>query len=76
MASQRKKLRDLCVAADYWAEENGKKHRVMEQIERICLPNAGAEFEEVSALCEKLENVKCYDDAMEHLKNCVSYLYH
>ncbi|KAI1713986.1 dnaJ domain-containing protein [Ditylenchus destructor] len=71
MASQRKKLRDLCVAADYWAEENEKKHRVMEQIERICLPNAGAEFEEVSALCEKLENVKCYDDAMEHLKNCM-----
>lgn len=35
LAAQRRKLRDLSLNAQYWSEEENKKHMVMEQIERF-----------------------------------------
>lgn len=68
---QRKRLRDICTIAQYWTENDNKRLNLMEQIERVCLQ---AEFEQISALCEKLSDITLYDNAINQLKNCVCFL--
>lgn len=70
LASQRKKLRDICTATQYWTEDDNKRLYLLEQVERICLQ---ADFEQISALCEKLGDITVYDNAINLLKNCVCF---